>query len=81
LTITRKALDDAFRLSLRFHYFPEEIEASGYAKVLRETEEGAARRIAKAAEELNGLRISDDALREFVYAHLKRSHKDGNLPA
>ena len=64
-------------LSLRFEYSHEEIETSGYAKVVSETEERVARKIAKAALELEGLQISADAIREFVYAQLKRGYEGG----
>jgi len=67
-------------LSLQFDFSPEEIEASGYAKVVRETEERVARKIAKAALELEGLHISAHAIREFVYAQLKSGYKDGFPP-
>ncbi len=66
-------------LSLRFQYSPEEIEASGYATFVRETEEWASRKIEKVAKELKDFQISDTILREFVYAHLKRSYQDGFL--
>lgn len=64
-------------LSLRFQFSPEEIEASGYAKVLREAEASAERKIEKAAKELAEFHIKAEALREFVHAHLKRSNQEG----
>ena len=66
-------------LTLHFQYSPEEIEASGYSKVVKETEAWAAGKIKKAAVELEKLHISEEVLREFVYARLKAGYKDGFL--
>jgi hypothetical protein len=66
-------------LTLHHQFSPEEIEASGYTKVLRGSQTLLDRKIEKAAKELEGLEIPPDAFRRFIYAQMKLDQSANHL--
>jgi hypothetical protein len=67
-------------LALHFAHTPEEIEAAGYSKTVEDAKSRADAQIEKAAQQLHGLLVEPEELRNFVYSNLKRKALEGLAP-
>ena len=66
-------------LSLAFKHSPEEVQESGYGRVVSNAIEKLNERIAKAAEHLRNYPITQEELREFVHNIIRKKAAAGEI--